>query len=128
MSNININTVNNLIKNGLTITEALKEVYTTRKFSIAFNDSDFNIHISELGLGNRAENALLRAGFHTLMDAINHINENGWNSIKTFGKTSAIELYEKIIEVVWDGMNETERMNFLNIVDKQNIAKGGCQN
>lgn len=119
----NIIKVQNFVNSGLTINEALKEVYAVRRVSIPFNDVDFDIHISQLGLGTRANNSLLRAGFQTLMDAINHINENGWNSIKTFGKNCAVELYEKIVEVAWDGMTEEEKLEFLKNVDMKSTPK-----
>lgn len=123
MSNNNITKVQNLVNSGLTINEALKEVYSTRRVSIPFNDADFDISIGQLNLGTRANNSLLRAGFKTLMDVINHINEKGWNSIKTFGKNCAVEVYEKIVEVAWDGMTEEEKITFLNNVDMKSVPQ-----
>ncbi len=118
-----MNKMMNLINNGVSVSEAMKAVYKTRKVSIPFNDEDFNIFIVTLSLSTRTTNALMRANLPTLKDAIEHINKKGWNSIRSLGRTSATELYEKIVDIAWEFMNNVQRDDFLLDIDNRNVPR-----
>lgn len=109
----NIDKIIELLRSGVKISNALKEVYDNPKIYIPFNDEDFDISLEELNLSMRSCNALRRSNFNTLNDVINHFAEKGWNSIKNFGKTSATEVFEKIINVAWNKMNKFQKAEFL---------------
>lgn len=108
-----IDQITKLLKDGVKISRALKEVCGSQKISIPFNDEDFDVYLEELDLSPRAYNALKRAKLNTLSDAIQQFAQNGWNSIKNFGRTSATEVFEKIIEVAWDNMDIVQKAEFL---------------
>lgn len=108
-----IEKITNLLKDGVKISQALKEVCGSQKISIPFNDEDFDVPLEVLDLSVRSYNALKRSKLNTLNEVINHFTKNGWNSIKTFGRTSATEMFEKIIEVAWNNMSNTQRAEFL---------------
>ncbi len=109
----NVTKIKNLLRNGVKISYALKEVCGSKQISIPFNDEDFDVLLEELNLSMRSYNALKRAKLNTLGETIQHFAQNGWNSIKNFGKTSAMEVFEKIIDVAWDNMSDVQKMDFL---------------
>lgn len=115
-----IDQVIEMLRNGTKISRAIKEVYGNCKLYIPFNDKDFDIPIEELELSTRSNNALMRCRFKTLNDVIQYIDENGWNKIKNFGRTSAAEVFGRIIDVAWDGMNTTQKAEFLISIDEEN--------
>lgn len=119
----NINKTIELIEKGMTVSQALKEVYKTRKLSIPFEDGDFDVEIQSLGFSTRTSNAILRTGARTLQDIIDYINTNGWRRISNFGQSAGTELYEKILDVAWDQMNGERRAALLFDVDLHNEAK-----
>lgn len=102
-----------LLKNGTNIGRAIRKVCGSVPLSIPFNEEDFNVYLEDLDLSTRSRNALKREKFNTLYEVILHFNERGWNSIKNFGKTSATEVFEKIIDIAWNSMSSTQRANFL---------------
>ena len=109
----NAEKITKLLRSGVKISHALKEVCGSQKISIPFNDRDFDVSLEELDLSVRSYNALKRYRLNTLNDVIKYFDERGWNSIKTFGKTSATEVFEKIIEVAWDKMTNDQKAGFL---------------
>jgi DNA-directed RNA polymerase alpha subunit len=108
-----IDQITKMLKDGIKISQALKEVCGSQKISIPFNDEDFDVPLEKLDLSVRSYNALKRSKLNTLNEVINHFAKNGWNSIKTFGRTSATEMFEKIIEVAWDNMTSSQKVDFL---------------
>ena len=102
-----------LLRSGVKASRALKEVCGSQKISIPFNDEDFDIPLEKLELSVRSYNALKRHRLNTLNDVIKQFDKDGWNNIKTFGKTSAAEVFDKIIGVAWDGMSQVQRAEFL---------------
>lgn len=113
----NAEKIKDLLKNGTKISQALKEVCSSQKIYIPFNDGDFNILLEELGLSVRSYNALKRAKLNTLNDVIQNFDKSGWNSIKNLGKVSATEIFEKIIDVAWNSMDDAQKEEFLNSVE-----------
>jgi DNA-directed RNA polymerase alpha subunit len=119
----NINRTCELVAKGMPISQALAEVYRTRRISFSFDSEDFDIHIQELELSNRTYNALMRVRLTTLSKIIDYINTHGWNDIKNFGRKSATEIFEKILDVAWEQMETEERAEFLLRVDAENDAR-----
>ena len=117
-----LNTMCNLITNGTPISKAMKQVYKTRKVTIPFNDGDFDIPVTSLKLSNRSTNALMRGGLKTLQETIDCLYKNTWSSIKGFGKESALEVFEKILDVAWDQMDLDKRTELLIQIDARNEA------
>jgi DNA-directed RNA polymerase alpha subunit len=112
----------NLITNGTPISKAMKQVYKTRKVIIPFEDNDFNIPVPSLKMSNRSTNALMRNGLTTLQEAIDCLDMNTWSSIKGFGKESALEVFEKILDVAWDQMDLDKKTELLVQIDARNEA------
>lgn len=112
-----INKITKLLEGGAKISHALKEVCGSEAIYIPFNDNDFDVPLQELKLSNRSYNSLRREGLNTLSDVVSHFDTKGWNSIKNFGKTSAYEVFGKIIDVAWDNMNDEQRARFLLSID-----------
>ena len=117
-----LNTMCNLITNGTPISEAMKQVYKTRKVTIPFEDGVFDVPVPSLKLSNRSTNALMRNGLKTLEAAIHCLDKNTWSSIKGLGKESAMEVFDKIIDVAWDNMDLDERTELLVQIDARNDA------
>ena len=109
----NAEKITKLLKDGVNISYALKEVCGTQKISIPFSNECFDVPLEELNLSMRSYNALKRGKLNTLDEVINHFDQNGWNSIRNFGKTSATEIFEKIIDVAWDNMSDVQKSDFL---------------
>lgn len=108
-----IDQITKLLKDGVKISRALKEVCGSQKISIPFNDEDFDVPLEKLDLTMRSYNALKRHRLNTLNEVINCFATDGWKSIKNFGKTSATEIFESIIEVAWDNMDTVQKAEFL---------------
>lgn len=116
----NVDKIIELLKGGTKISQALREVCGNQRIAIPFDDKTFNVSLDKLELSARAYNALKRNGCHTLNDVVKVFSEKGWNSVKNFGKTSATEVFAKIIDVAWDNMNDIQKAEFLsNILDKE---------
>lgn len=109
--------ITKMLRSGVKISQALKEVCGSQKISIPFNDGDFDVYLEDLDLSVRSYNALKRHRLNTLNDVIQQFNKHGWNSIKNFGKTCATEVFEKIIDVAWGNMSNPQRAGFLMSID-----------
>ena len=112
----NVEKIKELVDGGVNIGHAIKEVCGTQKIFVPFSEKDFDVSIENLDLSRRSYNALKRERLETLNAAINHLSKNGWNSIKNFGKISATELFEKIIDVAWSNMDDAQRTDFLKTI------------
>ena len=116
MTQQNIDTMDivvGLLSERKPISYALHKVYSKRSVIIPYNASVFNATIEELGLTNRTANALRRAHLVTIKDIVEFATSNGIMKIKTFGKSSGIELFEAILDYCWNHMSNEERTNFL---------------
>jgi DNA-directed RNA polymerase alpha subunit len=105
-----------LLKDGVKISCALREVCGRQKISIPFTYEVFDVSLEELELSTRSYNALKRSKLNTLADVVRYFDESGWNSIKNLGQISAMEIFGKIIDVAWDGMSAAQRTDFLNSI------------
>ena len=116
MTQQNIDTMDivvGLLSEGKTISYALHKVYSKRSIAIPYDESIFNIDIDKLDLSKRTNNALRRAHLTTVTDVIEFATSNGIMKVKTFGKSSGIELFEAILDYCWMHMSNEERTNFL---------------
>ena len=118
----NINRTCELMASGATISEALKSVYKTRKIFIPYSEERCDIPTMELNLSARATNSLMRSKLDTANKIIEFLCYNEWNEIKNFGKVSAEETFEKILDLLWDNLSVKEKAEFLLRVDADNEA------
>lgn len=119
----NIEKTMELMANGMTISKALAEVYETRKIHIPFKREKMDIPLTELTFSNRIKHCFEAANFKSLIEVIDYIEEHGWIKIRGFGKTSATEVFEKILDVAWEKLNIEERAAFLLLVNDENKAR-----
>ena len=109
----NFDKITELLEQGVSIGYALKQVCGNQAICIPFDDEDVDVPLESLRLSTRSYNSLKREKLNTLKEVIERFGEQGWRDIKNFGKTSAMEVFDKIIEVAWNNMNDTQKKNFL---------------
>ena len=109
----NFEKITELLEGGASIVYALKEVCGNQTISIPFDEDDIDVPLEKLRLSTRSYNSLKREKLDTLKEVVERFGTQGWRDIKNFGKTSAMEIFEKIIEVTWSNMNDTQKKNFL---------------
>ena len=119
----NINKTMELMANGMTISKALQVVYKTRKVQIPFVDKELNIPVQNAGFTNRACNCFAKTGLTTVLDVINYFDKHNWNSIDSFGVTTATDVFEKLLDITWSKLDTKERAEFLIRVDANNDAR-----
>lgn len=105
---------------GASLSKALESVYHKRNVCIPYNDSDFDVSVMDLGLSNRATNALLRTKLRTLGDVIEFCNEHKITEIVNLGKNSGTEIFEAILDYRWQHMSKNARASFLIDTVKRN--------
>ena len=98
---------------GKTISDALKTVYSKRNVVIPYNEELLSAGVEKLGMSLRTTNALRRSKINTLMDVVNYCQKQKITTVKTFGHNSGIELFETILNYLWDRMSLKERTDFL---------------
>jgi DNA-directed RNA polymerase alpha subunit len=123
MTQTNINTMDAIVNElaaGKKISEALSTVYNKRCVSIPCNDELLNTDIKSLHMSMRTTNALLRGGIKTIADVVEYCTKNKITTVKTFGTASGIELFETILNYMWNRMSKNERVDFLIDVVERN--------
>lgn len=112
---------------GKKISEALVTVYRKRNVVIPYGQKIAMIPTLSLNISVRAHNALMNAGLKTVEEIIDYaLAHPGFVGIRSFGRTSGVEVLEAILDFAWDYMSKKERTNFLiDIVEKNqfNIRK-----
>ena len=98
---------------GKTIADALKIVYSKRNVVIPYNEELLSVGIEKLGMTTRTTNALRRNKMHTLLDVVNYCSKQKITTAKTFGNNLGIELFETVLNYLWDNMSSDERAAFL---------------
>lgn len=101
------------ISSGEKLSSALKAVYSKRHLCIPYDETKLETHVVELGLSMRTTNALMRSGLNNVGKIIEFCNTKKITSIPNLGKTSGIELFEKILDYFWDNMSNDDREWFL---------------
>ena len=116
MTQNNIDTMNiivDLMKHGTSISTALKRVYSKRNFAIPYNDEMLNVDVRKIGMTARTTNALMREHLYTINDIVKYCQDDKITTIKNLGRSSGVEIFEKILDYCWGHMNNDERTNFL---------------
>ena len=98
---------------GDTLSKALQRVYNKRNVAIPYDTADFDVEILSLNMSNRTTNALMRAKLVTLGDVIRFCGMEKITTIRNFGHSAGIELFETILNYCWDKMNQDEKTVFL---------------
>lgn len=98
---------------GKTISDALKTVYSKRNVVLPYNEELLSAGVEKLGMSLRTTNALRRSRIKTLNDVVNYCKKQKITTVKTFGHSSGVELFETILNYLWDRMNVKERTDFL---------------
>lgn len=116
MTQKNIDTMDLIVskmKHGKTLAKALHEVYTKRNVVIPYHEEWLNCKLTDLKMSMRTTSALLRNKMETISDIVNYTEEHKVTNLKTFGRVSAIELFESILNYCWNNMSQAERDRFL---------------
>lgn len=116
MNNTNIavmDVIVNYLSKGHSISDALKMVYTKRHIAIPFKPEHLYLQVVDLKMSTRTTLALRRNGLHTVEAVIKAGNSDELNNIRNLGRKSAIELYETLLNYLWERLTMTEKTDFL---------------
>lgn len=111
--------VNKMVE-GKTLADALSDVYTKRRVAIPYNDDMLAVSVRDLHMSSRTTNALMRAHLVTLGEAVKFCNQQKITDVKAMGTTGGTELFESILNYLWEEMTEDEKMSFLIDVVERN--------
>lgn len=98
---------------GKKISEVLATFYSKRKVRVPYDEELFNMSVLDIGLPNRITNALMRNKLTSIEEVIQFRKTNSFGDVRSFGKQSAMQLLESILDLVWDRMDEERRFEFL---------------
>ena len=116
MTNMNIavmDTIVDYLGKGYSISNALKMVYKKRHIAIPFVAEALDCPIADLKMSTRTTCALRRNGLHTVADVVEVGRRGGIKDVRNLGQKSAIELYETLLNYLWDHLTMTEKTDFL---------------
>lgn len=123
MTQTNINTMDLIVSkmaHGKTLSQAMYEVYTKRNVAIPYHEEWLNCELASLKMTMRTTHALLRNKFKTINDVVNYTERCKITNLQTFGRVSAIELFESILDYCWKQMSKDEKTRFLIDVVERN--------
>ena len=103
----------NELASGKKLSKALSAVYSKRKVSIPYDEELFSVDVRELGMSNRATNALMRAKLTTINQLIMFVEDRKITDIRNLGISSCEEIMETILDYAWDNMDTSKKANFL---------------
>ena len=83
-----------------------------------------NTEVKNLDLSVRSYNALMRAGCHTVGQAITAINENSLPEVRNLGIKSIAEIRRLILEYGYSQLSDYRKKEFLDNLVKMNCKKG----
>ena len=131
MTQTNINTMDLIVSkmaHGKTLSQAMHEVYTKRNVCIPYHEEWLNCEIKSLNMTMRTTSALLRNKMQTINDVVNYTNDvvnetkkRSITNLQTFGRVSAMELFESILDHCWKQMSQDEKTDFLIKTVERNI-------
>lgn len=98
---------------GKTISKALEVVYEKRNVAVPYSEKIFEESILALPLSVRSHNAFLNSKLNTINDVIQYGKNHAFVGIRNFGRTSAVQVLELILDFAWNRMNKKERIEFL---------------
>ena len=98
---------------GDKFSKALERVYTKRNVMIPYNDKQFDVPITNIGLSRTAIRRLIRTKLMTLGDLVEFCNTNKITDIVNMGKGTGIEVFETVLDYCWSQMTAKEKELFL---------------
>ena len=98
---------------GDKLSKALEHVYTKRSVMIHYNDKQFDVPITNIGLSRTAIRRLIRTKLMTLGDLVEFCNANKITDIVNMGKGTGIEVFETVLDYCWSQMTAKEKELFL---------------
>ena len=98
---------------GAKLSKALEHVYTKRSVMIPYNDKQFDVPITNIGLSQTAVRRLIRTKLMTLGDLVEFCNANKITDIVNMGKGTGIEVFETVLDYCWSKMTAKEKELFL---------------
>ena len=98
---------------GKTLSEALREVYTKRNVALPYHEEWLERKVTSLKMSLRTTQALLRNKMQTIGDIVRYTKDHKITSLQTFGKLSATELFEALLDYWWNHMSQAEKDSFL---------------
>ena len=116
MTQTQINTLDLLVSkmaHGKKFSKALHEVYTKRNVAIPLKAEWLECNIDSLGMSTRTTAALLRNKIKTIGDVIRYTEQKKITTLQTFGRVSAIELFETILDYCWKHMSQKQQDKFI---------------
>lgn len=118
MTQKNINTMDTIVSlmvEGKTLSKALKLVYEKRNVSIPYCEDILDVTIKDLKMSMRTTRGLVRGGINTIKDLIDTYDDKYDKIMKLegFGKSSAIETLEAVLDYCWKHLSEEDRVKFL---------------
>ena len=90
------------------------------KIELGFTQKLCDTEVKDLDLSVRSYNALMRAGCHTVGQAITAINENKLMSVRNLGIKSVVEIRRFILEYGYMQASERRKKEFLHNLVKLN--------
>ena len=90
------------------------------KIELGFTQKLCDTEVKDLDLSVRSYNALMRAGCHTVGQAISAINENKLLSVRNLGIKSVAEIRRFILEYGYTQASERRKKEFLHNLVKLN--------
>lgn len=90
------------------------------KIELGYTQKLCDIEVKDLDLSVRSYNALMRAGCHTVGQAISAINENKLMSVRNLGIKSVAEIRRFILEYGYTQASERRKKEFLHNLVKLN--------
>lgn len=103
----------NELMSGIKIADALKKVYKQRHIILPHDEELLKVGLEKLNMSNKTTNALFRNRMQTLNDVVNYCNVHKITNLKLFGRSAGIELFESILNYMWDNMSNEERKYLL---------------
>lgn len=116
MKQVNIDIMDIIVDNlaaGMTISKALKEVYTKRSVAIPYDDSFADVSIDDLGVSKPTSNALKRERMRTVRDIVNFAEAKGIKNVRNMGLAKCTETMEALLNYAWNHMDNNKRTKFL---------------
>jgi DNA-directed RNA polymerase alpha subunit len=116
MTQRNIDTMDIIVSkmaDGKTLSAAMRDVYVKRNVAIPYHEEWLECRLADLKMSMRTTSALMRNKMETISDIVDYAKEHKVIDLKTFGRVSAIELFESILDYCWDNMSQAEKDRFL---------------
>ena len=123
MTQKNINTMDIIVSkmaSGKTLSKAMKEVYIQRDVQIPYREEWLNCKIKSLKMSMRTTSALLRNKMETINDVVAYTENHKITDLPTFGRISAMELFESILDYCWKQMSQDEKDEFIADIVERN--------